>query len=162
MQSKCSLRICRQKLSIVVIWANCTVTACCCRCSFPGSSSSFFSIAAWIRSRISAAAAFVKVMTRSRSISIGLSPVIILMIRSTRTAVLPLPAAAETSRFRFLLSITAFCSFVQFTVIFRLPPFSASAISVCPAVFWCVFVNLLPDIFRVQLIKPPVSVPICF
>ena len=117
---------------------------------------------AWLSKAIAALESGVKVMTRSRSISIGLSPVIILMIRSTRTAVLPLPAAAETSRFRFLLSITAFCSFVQFTVIFRLPPFSASAISVCPAVFWCVFVNLLPDIFRVQLIKPPVSVPICF
>ena len=127
-QSKCSRKIWRQKLSMVVIWAYCTIIACCCRCSLPGSSFSFFSMASWILSRISEAAALVNVITSSLSISPGLSPsVIIRMIRSTRTAVFPLPAAAETRRFLSLLSITCLCSFVQFTPMtlhclrFRLP-----------------------------------------
>ena len=106
----------RQKLSMVVICALCSNAACRCRCSLNGSFESSRSIACRIRSRICAAAAFVKVTTSSLSISTGCSLFrIICMIRSTSTAVLPEPAAAETSRFRFLVSITCCCSFVKVT-----------------------------------------------
>ena len=106
---------------------------------FPGSSSRSFPRAVSTRSRISAAAAFVKVMTSSLSISAGCSgSVIMRMIRSTRTAVFPLPAAAETRRFRCLVSMTFFCSSVHFVAItespFRHFLFQAISFSRDPAV----------------------------
>ena len=109
---------CRQKLWIVVIFALCTSTSCRWRWTLSGSSSARFSSASRILSRISAAAAFVKVTTRRRSISTGFfSSVINARIRATNTAVLPDPAAAETRISQFLVSITFFCSSVHVTAI---------------------------------------------
>ena len=100
---------------MVMIWAWWISAAWSQRCSFPGSSFSFFSTAAPIRSRISEAAALVKVITRSWSIFKGEGPSLIMEImRSTNTAVFPLPAAADTSRFRFRLSMTCCCFSVHF------------------------------------------------
>ena len=108
----------RQKLSIVVIWALWIIAACLCRCSFPPSSLSFFKIAWLIRSRISAAAALVKVTTSSLSISTGFSSRhTIFTIRSESTAVLPLPAAADTNMLQSCKSIACCCSGVNFTAI---------------------------------------------
>ena len=86
-----------------------------------------------ILSRISAAAALVKVTTRSLSISTGLfSSVTMLMIRSTSTAVLPDPAAAETRIFLSRRSMTCCCSGVKFMVTPPLFPLAFFAAALPP------------------------------
>ena len=87
---------------------------CLLKCASNGCASHCLSIAAPIRSRISAAAALVKVTTKRRSISIGFfGSVTRCMIRSTSTAVLPDPAAADTRISRSLRSMTFCCSVVH-------------------------------------------------
>ena len=129
---------------------------------FPGSSSRSFPSAVSTRSRISAAAAFVKVMTSSLSISTGCSgSVIMRMIRSTRTAVFPLPAAAETRRFRCLVSMTFFCSSVHFVAITESPfrHFLFQAISfsrfLCPLKFSSSFYQDRPYLQHLPLHRSP-------
>ena len=104
----------RQKLSMVIICALCTNVDWRCRWTLSGCASSAALIARLIRSRISAAAALVKVTINIRSMSTGsFSSRMRCKIRSTRTAVLPLPAAADTSRFSLRESMTCCCSSVN-------------------------------------------------
>ena len=86
---------------MVVIWALCRSVDWRWMWAESGLSVSRFEMPAAMRSRISAAAALVKVTTNRRSMSTGCaSSQTMRTMRSTNTAVLPLPAAADTRMFR--------------------------------------------------------------
>ena len=112
----------RQNECIVEISAEFTIMLCFLRCLSSGFCSSAERIAFAILSRISLAAASVKVRTSSSPMSAGFSffvpsariGLISSIMRCTKTAVLPEPAAAARRMFSPPYSIASLCSFVQF------------------------------------------------
>ena len=129
-RSACSRSTVRQKLSIVVIRAaSSSASSLLARAAIPASPSRSAccrqsSSLRRMRSRISAAAARVKVMMSSSSISTGcFGSRTLATMRSVRTAVFPLPAAAEINSLRSESAMALSCSSVQRVIALSpLPP----------------------------------------